>query len=262
MDALFSVTEQVVFVSGGTRGIGRALAAGFAARGARVWISGRNGAAAKTAAADIVTSRYPVQGIGCDVAEESQIHQAVAEILRVEGRIDTLINVAGINNRQRAENYSSEVYNDIINTNQRGVFQLAQAVGRHLIERGQGGCLINIGSLNTKAPLKGVLPYAMSKSAVVAMTRGLALEWGPHGIRVNCLDPGFILTDLTQKLWSDPQMQAWGQANTPMQRLGEPEDLVGTAIFLASPAARFVTGQQIYVDGGFTAGYNWPIPLA
>jgi len=92
------------------------------------------------------------------------------------------------------------------------------------------------------------------------MTRGLALEWGPHGVRVNALAPGFILTDLTEKLWSVETMQAWRKANTPQRRLGQPEDMVGTAIFLASPASAFMTGQILYVDGGFTAGWAWPIP--
>ena len=92
------------------------------------------------------------------------------------------------------------------------------------------------------------------------MTKALALEWGDQGVRVNGLAPGFILTDLTEKLWSDPNMQAWGNTNTPQRRLGRPDDLIGTAIFLASPAAAFMTGQILYVDGGFTAGWAWPIP--
>jgi NAD(P)-dependent dehydrogenase (short-subunit alcohol dehydrogenase family) len=100
----------------------------------------------------------------------------------------------------------------------------------------------------------------MSKSALGQMTRALAMEWGPHGVRVNALAPGFILTDLTQKLWSDPAMRAWGQSQTPLGRLGQPEDLTGTSLFLASKAAAFITGQTLYVDGGFTAGWHWPIP--
>jgi gluconate 5-dehydrogenase len=92
------------------------------------------------------------------------------------------------------------------------------------------------------------------------MTRALALEWGPLGVRVNALAPGFVLTDLTRQLWSDPTMQAWGTANTPLRRLGQPEDMVGAAVFLASAASAFMTGQVVYVDGGFTAGWAWPIP--
>jgi NAD(P)-dependent dehydrogenase (short-subunit alcohol dehydrogenase family) len=124
----------------------------------------------------------------------------------------------------------------------------------------ESGSQINVASLNTDRPLTHVLPYAMSKSALGHMTRGLAMEWGPLGVRVNALAPGFILTDLTKKLWSDPHLKAWGQANTPQRRLGTPDDLVGTALFLAAPASAFMTGQILYVDGGFTAGWSWPIP--
>ena len=118
-----------------------------------------------------------------------------------------------------------------------------------------------VASLNSDRPLKHVLPYAMSKAGMAHMTKALALEWGDQGIRVNALAPGFILTDLTQRLWSDPTMQEWVEANTPQRRLGRPEDMVGTTIFLASPASAFMTGQVLYVDGGFTAGWAWPIPL-
>jgi len=129
-----------------------------------------------------------------------------------------------------------------------------------MIER-KAGIQINIESLNTHMPLKGVLPYAMSKFGMYGMTRGLALEWGQHGIRVNSLAPGFILTDLTEKLWSDPTMLDWNSKNAPLGRLGVPEDMVGTAVFLASKASAFMTGQTLYVDGGFSSGWSWPIPL-
>jgi len=104
------------------------------------------------------------------------------------------------------------------------------------------------------------MPYAVSKAGIAHLTRSLALEWGPSGVRVNAIAPGFILTDLTRKLWSDETMRAWGEANTPQRRLGTPEDIVGAAVFLASPAAAFITGQVLYIDGGFTAGWSWPIP--
>jgi gluconate 5-dehydrogenase len=129
------------------------------------------------------------------------------------------------------------------------------------VMKGQGGgAIVNVDSLNTYAPLKNVLPYAMTKNAVVALTRGLAMELGPSGIRVNSIAPGFILTDLSQKLWSDPTMQTWADANTPLGRLGEPQDMVGAAVFLASAASKFMSGQVVRVDGGFTAGFMWPIP--
>ncbi|MBX3436643.1 MAG: SDR family oxidoreductase, partial [Planctomycetaceae bacterium] len=158
-----------------------------------------------------------------------------------------------------ALDFTEEQFDFVLDINLRGAFFMSQQVGRHLVERGRG-CVINIDSLNSQAPLAHVAPYAMSKCGLHGMTQVLAREWGPRGVRVNGLAPGFILTDLTAKLWSDPQMQEWGRFNTPLGRLGTPADLVGTAVFLASPAAAFLTGQTIYVDGGFTGGRSWPIP--
>jgi NAD(P)-dependent dehydrogenase (short-subunit alcohol dehydrogenase family) len=260
-DELFSVAGQVVLVSGGSRGIGRALAEGFAQRGARVIITGRDQANLETTAAELSTGEFSVRPLVCDVADAASVERLVETVVGEYDRIDTLLNVAGVNNRKRAETFTPEEFDFILDINLKGSFLLAQHVGRRMIARGQGGQIINIDSLNTHAPLKGVLPYAMSKAGVSMMTRGLATEWGAHGIRVNALAPGFILTDLTRKLWSDPTMQAWGRANTPLGRIGQVEDMIGTAIFLASPASKFMTGQVVYVDGGFSAGIMWPIPL-
>lgn len=256
-DQLFSVSDQVVIVSGGSRGIGRAIAQGFADREAKVVITGRDESSLAAVAKEIGAGS--VTPIVCDVAKSADIERLVAKVIADFGRIDTLINVAGVNRRKPAFDVSEDDYDFILDINLKGAFLLSQAVGRHMVERGSG-CQINIASLNTDRPLKDVLPYAMSKAGIAHMTRGLAVEWGPSGVRVNGIAPGFILTDLTQKLWSDETMLAWGKANTPQQRLGVPEDMVGTAIFLASPAASFMTGQTLYVDGGYTAGWSWPIP--
>jgi NAD(P)-dependent dehydrogenase (short-subunit alcohol dehydrogenase family) len=137
---------------------------------------------------------------------------------------------------------------------------LSLAVGRAMLAQGRGS-QINITSLNNDRPLRGVMPYAVSKAGLEQMTRALALEWGPRGVRVNAIAPGFILTDLTKNLWAQPQMKAWADENTPMKRLGVPEDLIGAAVFLASEASAFMTGQTITVDGGCTAGFAWPINL-
>jgi NAD(P)-dependent dehydrogenase (short-subunit alcohol dehydrogenase family) len=262
IDPLFSVAGQVALISGGSRGIGRALAAGFAQRGAQVIITGRDQANLEQTAAEISTGELPVRPLVCDVADPDSIARLVAQVKTEYERVDTLLNVAGVNNRKRVETFTVAEYDFILDVNLRGSFLLAQQVGKTMIERGQGGAIINIDSLNTYAPLKGVLPYAMSKAGISMMTRGMATEWGGHGIRVNALAPGFILTDLTRKLWSDPTMQAWGRANTPLGRIGEVEDMIGTAIFLAAPASKFMTGQVLYVDGGFSAGIMWPIPLS
>jgi NAD(P)-dependent dehydrogenase (short-subunit alcohol dehydrogenase family) len=125
----------------------------------------------------------------------------------------------------------------------------------------RGGNIINIDSLNTDKPLSGIVPYAISKAGVSMMTRGMAMEWGEYGVRVNAIAPGFILTDLTRKIWADEKLQNWGMANTPLKRLGLGEDLVGAAVFLASKAATYMTGQVLYVDGGLSAGRMWPLEI-
>jgi NAD(P)-dependent dehydrogenase (short-subunit alcohol dehydrogenase family) len=259
-DKLFSVAGQVVLVSGGSRGIGKALARGFAERGAQVVITGRESDKLTATAREISTGDLPVAPIVCDVSQLDQIDSLVAGVIEKFGRIDTLVNVAGVNKRKKVETFSPEEYDFILNINLRGLFFLSQAVGRHLIKR-KAGCVINIDSLNTDSPLKGVMPYAISKAGVSMMTRGMAAEWGEYGVRVNAIAPGFILTDLSRKLWSDSKMLNWAETNTPLKRLGDVEDLVGTAIYLASPASVFMTGQVLYVDGGMSAGTLWPIEL-
>lgn len=259
MDSLFSVQDQVVLVSGGSRGIGRAIASGFAERDSKVIITGRDEATLEKTAREISTGSHQVVPYVCDVAQASQIRELVGKVHDSFGRIDTLINVAGVNRRKPTLEVSDDDYDFIMNINIRGAFLLSREVGRLMVEAKRGS-QINISSLNNDRPLKNVLPYAASKAAMGHMTRALAMEWGPSGVRVNALAPGFVLTDLTTKLWSDPDMQAWGKENTPQRRLGQPEDMVGTAIFLASRASEFMTGQILYVDGGFTAGWAWPIP--
>ncbi|KPK26119.1 MAG: hypothetical protein AMJ66_12065 [Betaproteobacteria bacterium SG8_40] len=259
-DALFSVKDQVVVVPGGSRGIGCALAEGFAARGAQVIIAGREAGTLEKTAGEISTGPKPVKPVVCDVAKPEDIARLVESTLSAFGRIDTLVSVAGVNKRMKAERYTTEEYDWIMDINLRGSFMLAQAVGKHMIGQ-EAGSIINIDSLNTYAPLKGVTPYAMSKAGVLMMTRALANEWGRHGVRVNSIAPGFFPTALSKKLWAEEKMRDWAIQNTPLGRLGDVKELVGTAVFLASDASAFITGQTIRVDGGVTAGINWPIEL-
>ena len=257
-DQLFSVSDQIVVVSGGSRGIGLAIAVGFAERGAQVIVTGRQPDTLREVEREFQHVGR-IRGVVCDVSQTSDLQAMVDNVLAQEGRIDTLVNVAGVNRRKPSTSLTREDYDYVMNINLTGAYELSVMVARDMIARGSG-CQINVTSLNNDRPLKNVAPYAMSKAALGQMTRALALEWSDRGVRVNGLAPGFILTDLTHKLWSDPKMLEWGIANTPQRRLGVPQDLVGTAIFLAAPASAFMTGQILYVDGGFTAGWNWPIP--
>lgn len=257
-DDLFSVSAQVVLVAGASRGIGRAIAEGFVQRGATVIITGREARTLEQTAREIAPPAGSVHPIVCDMADRAAIDRMTDTVIRKFKHVDTLLNVAGVNRRMPAERLTEADYDVILDINLKGPFLLSQAVGKHMLQRGKGN-QINIVSLNNDRPLRGVMPYAVSKAGLGHMTRALALEWGPRGVRVNAIAPGFILTDLTKKLWSQPKMQEWVMANTPVRRLGQPGDMVGTAVFLASEASSFMTGQVLFVDGGFGAGVAWPI---
>ena len=257
-DALFSVADQVVLISGASRGIGRGIAKGFAERGAKVIICSREESVLSQTAQELSSDDNEVEAIVCDVSDLHAIDRLVEQVISRHDRVDTLVNCAGVNRRKATEDLTEEDYDFVIDINQKGALWLSLAVGKHMLRRGKGS-QINIASLTTDRPILGVTPYAMSKAAMGHMTRSLAMEWGPRGVRVNALAPGFIWTDMTQKLWSQPHMQAWNKQVTPLQRLGQSEDMVGTAIFLASEASAFMTGQILYVDGGVSAGVSWPI---
>ncbi len=256
-DNLFSVQDQIVLISGASRGIGRAIAQGFAERGATVVITGRTAETVEATAREL-------SGVGtvgakvCDVADPQAITRTVEEVIAEHRRIDTLVNCAGVNKRMNVEDYTEEVYDFITNINIKGAFLMAQAAGRHMIAAGSG-TIINIDSLNSHRPLNRVSVYAMAKGAMSQMTRSMAMEWGPLGVRVNSLAPGFTMTELAKPLWAGEKMNAWRMKNTPVQRMGQPEEMVGPAIFLASQASSFVSGQILYVDGGTSCGQFWPI---
>ena len=254
-DPLFDVQDQRVLVSGGSRGIGYAIANAFAERGAVVAITGREADTLEAAASRMDGEATAVV---CDVADTGAIEPAVASVIESLGHIDTLVNCAGVNRRKPALDLSEEDYDFVMDINMKGAFLMAKAVGKHMVER-KSGNQISIASLNTDRPGTQLLPYAASKAGIGSMTKVLAMEWGPHNVRVNAIAPGFILTELTKKVWTNPTMLEWGLPCHPLGRIGRPEDLVSTAIYLASSGAAFMTGQTIYVDGGFTAGWNWPI---
>lgn len=255
---LFDVTDMVVLVSGGSRGIGLSIAGCFAARGAKVIVTGRSGEALARACESVSATHGAMGYRVCDVGHEEMIEACVRDVGAEYGRIDTLVNCAGVNYRRQAVDFDVADFDQIMQTNLRGTFLMSQYVGRKMIAQGSGS-QINIDSLSTHAPLDRIVPYAMSKSAMSSMTKGLAHEWGRYGVRVNGLAPGFIVTDLNEDLWADRRMRTWNDTMTPLQRLGTPDDLIAAAIFLASPGASFVTGQTIRVDGGLSAGMSWPL---
>jgi NAD(P)-dependent dehydrogenase (short-subunit alcohol dehydrogenase family) len=250
MDDLFSVGDKVILVSGGSRGIGRAIAEACHEAGARVIVSSRNEASLKATGLP-----YEV----CDVADAAQIQRCVTSIVRQYGRVDVLFNSAGINFRHAAETFPDDKLDQILGINLRGSFLMARDCGRAMAGQKRGK-IVNIASIHTHSSLAGAAPYGTTKGAIGAMTRALAVEWAAYNIQVNAIAPGIIRTDLNAAIFEDDAALNWALARTPAGRLGTPRDLVGTALFLASAASDFMTGQVLYVDGGFTAGTTWPAP--
>lgn len=258
-DPLFSFDDQVVLVTGGSRGIGRAIAQGFGERGATVVLSARTVDEVEKACREMETGGAKVASFVCDVSSRSSIETLVENVVKEFGRIDTLVNSAGVNKRMPAIDYTEDEYDTILGINLKGAFLQAQIVGRHMIER-KSGSQIHVGSLQGDRPMSNLVPYATSKAGIEQMVRALAVEWGKTGVRINNLAPGFVTTDLTRKLWEDETLNAWGRDNIAMGHTATPEDMVGTALFLASKASAYFTGQTMYVDGGFSAGRFWPFP--
>ncbi len=260
VEDLFSVKGQIVLVSGASRGIGRGIAQEFAERGATVVITGRVAETLEKTAREICPPGGMVRAKVCDAADAKALQALADEVVAEFGRVDTLVNCAGVNKRMRVEQYDEPTYDFITNINIRGAFFLSLAVGRHMMQA-RCGNQINIDSINSNRPLRRVAPYAMSKAAMSQMTRSLAMEWGPYGVRVNAVAPGFIATDLAKPLLSNPAINEWREKNTPLGRPGTPEDIAHVAIFLASKAAGYITGQVLYVDGGTTCGLFWPLDV-
>ena len=248
----FSLAGRIALVTGSSAGIGLALARGLASAGAEVVLNARSMDKLDLAAAALRAEGAKVHVAAFDVTDKRAVMQAIDRIERDIGPIGILVNNAGMQRRAPLEDFDEATWHTLMKTNVDSVFFVGQAVARHMIGRKRGK-IINICSVQSELGRPNIAPYTASKGAVKMLTKGMAIDWGQHGIQVNGLGPGYFKTELTQALVDNQEFSAWLVGRTPSRRWGDVEDLVGAAVFLASDASSFVNGHILYVDGGVTA---------
>jgi NAD(P)-dependent dehydrogenase (short-subunit alcohol dehydrogenase family) len=251
-NSLFDLTGKTAIVTGSTKGIGRAIAEAMARAGAKVVISSRKADRCEEVAGAIRSEGFEATAIACHIGKREDVERLVAETKRECGQIDVLVCNAAVNPYYGpTAGLTDEAFTKVMDSNVRSNIWLANLVLPEMAERRDGSVIIvsSIGGLKGSLNL-GI--YAISKAADFQLARNLAVEWGPHNIRINCIAPGLVRTDFARALWENKELLARAESVTPLRRIGEPEDIAGAAVFLASSAARWMTGQVIVIDGGVT----------
>ena len=249
---LGGVTGKVAIVTGATRGIGQAIAQAYAAAGIKVAVVSRSAADCEQAARKIVETGGAAMAAHCDVTQVAAFRQVVEQVVERWGRLDILVNNAGTAITRKAIDLSEEEWDRVVDLDLKSVFFCAQSAARVMIPQ-QSGKIINVASILGLVGANGLIPYCAAKGGVVNLSRALASEWARYGIQVNSLCPGYVITDINREKLSDEKTQAALLAKTPAGRLGQVGDMTGAALFLASPASDYMTGQSLTVDGGWTA---------
>ena len=248
----FRLDGRIALITGSSAGIGLALARALGQAGAVVVVNGRGEAKVAAVAAQLQGEGLTVHARMFDVTDSKSVIAAVDDIEDTIGVIDILVNNAGMQRRAPLQDFLEADWHELMRTNLDSVFMVGQAVARKMIPR-QRGKIINICSVQSELGRPNIAPYTASKGAVKMLTKGMAIDWGPHGINVNGLGPGYFATELNAALVADEKFSAWLIGRTPSRRWGDVEDLGGAAVFLASDASKFVNGHILYVDGGVTA---------
>jgi gluconate 5-dehydrogenase len=248
----FRLDHRLALITGSSSGIGLALARGLGQAGAALVLNGRDGAKLAATAATLRAEGLTVHEAVFDVTDGAASEAAVARVEAAVGPIEILVNNAGLQRRGAFHEFLPADWQAVMRTNVDSMFFVGQAVAKRMVPRGRGR-IINICSVQSELGRPGIAPYAASKGAVKMLTKGMAIDLGPHGITVNGIGPGYFKTELTQKLVDDPTFSAWLINRTPSRRWGDVDDLAPAAVFLASDAGRFVNGHILYVDGGVTA---------
>lgn len=245
--------DKIAIVTGSTKGIGRAIAIGYANEGATVVVCGRSVDLAQGLAEELMSQGKKAVAMRLDVADSDSITQVFDQVVKEFGRIDILVNNAGISPIwKRVEDTPKEAWDQIINTNLTGTFLCAQAGGRVMIKQ-KSGKIINMTSVGGEVALTKLVAYCASKGGIAMLTRVMAAEWAPHNVCVNAIGPSFVETEFTAGLRGNERIYDDLMSKNPMKRFAQPEEIVGAAVFLASDEANYITGQTIFVDGGWTA---------
>jgi 2-deoxy-D-gluconate 3-dehydrogenase len=254
-ERLFSLEGKVALITGASGGIGRSLALGLAEAGAAVAVHGRKHEEIEATCMLIKEAGGCALPITAELGDLDAVRGIVAKTVGELKRLDVLVNCAGMNRRKPIVEVTEDDFDTIMAVNLKSIYFLSQTAHPHLRER--GGKIIHIGSINAYYALDTVSVYGASKGGLNQLTKVMAVEWASDNIQVNCVVPGFIYTQLAKPLWDDPKRAHWFLSRLPMRRPGQPEDLVGATLFLASSASDYVTGQSFIIDGGFTAGGSW-----
>lgn len=248
----FRLDQRVALITGSSAGIGLAIARGLAEAGATIVLNGRNADTLNAAAATLAADGHEVHTQCFDVTDSAAVSAAVQEIESRVGPLNILVNNAGIQRRGPLADFAEADWHELMRTNLDSAFFVGQAVARCMIPRGRGR-IINICSVQSELGRPGIAPYTASKGALKMLTKGMAIDWGPHGLNVNGIGPGYFKTELNAALVANPEFSDWLVQRTPSRRWGEVSELKGAAVFLASDAASFVNGHILYVDGAITA---------
>jgi gluconate 5-dehydrogenase len=248
----FDLTGKIALVTGSSQGIGLAIAEGLGEAGARIVINGRDAGKLEAARAALSAKGLTVSVAVFDVTDEQAVAQGVQRIEQETGPIDILVNNAGMQFRTPLEDFPLEKWRELMRVNVESAFIVGKAVAKGMIARKQGK-IINISSVQSELGRPTIAPYTATKGAIKMLTKGMCADWARHGIQVNAIGPGYFKTPLNQALVDDPEFSAWLEKRTPAGRWGTTDELIGAAVFLASPASSFVNGHILYVDGGITS---------